>query len=240
MKKDKILSIINSILAVAVFVITLVAGIKTKQVLIKLLPTLISPFVYLLSARVSRLAYLIGGLNSVLYSVGFFLEGVYGSFVNALCISFPVQVYTFFAWRKHAYKQATQFRRMSVRSEIILGAGSVIVWTAAFFIMSSIKSANYQALDVTALVTGTLVTFLTAGAFIETIVFNVIGAVANISLWLMSMIQGNTANVTYLIMTLFSFYCCIVSAVKWILLYREQQAVIKAEEPNRRLEEERE
>ena len=88
-KGGKALSVVNNCLAAAVFILILVAGIITRQMFIKLLPSLISVAVYLLSARVSRFAFLVGGLNSVLYAAGFLMEGVYGSFLSAILFPFP-------------------------------------------------------------------------------------------------------------------------------------------------------
>lgn len=220
-KGGKALSVVNNCLAAAVFILILVAGIITRQMFIKLLPSLISVAVYLLSARVSRFAFLVGGLNSVLYAAGFLMEGVYGSFLSAILFSFPVQIYTFFAWRKHAYKQATEFRRMKVKNEVLLGIGTAVCWAAAYFIALQIGSAKQQFFDMGVLVVGIIVQLLTAGAFMEAVVFNVINSVVNTGLWISSMAAGDIANVTYLIINLFSFYCVIISSVKWVMLYKE-------------------
>ena len=120
-RRKKYFALFNNILTVCLFLCILYFGIKTGQSFIKLLPTLITPFVMLLSSRVNRWTFIIGGCNSVIYSVGFFLGGLYGSALSALFVSAPLQFYSFFAWKKHAYKQATEFKKNETASRNISG-----------------------------------------------------------------------------------------------------------------------
>ena len=70
-KKEPIRKILFDYIPMAVTGICLiVSAIIVKQMPIKLLPTLITLFVMLLSANANRLTFLLGAANSVLYIIG--------------------------------------------------------------------------------------------------------------------------------------------------------------------------
>ena len=61
--------------------------------------------VFLLASRANKYNYLLGAINSVIYSIGFFMEGLYAGVISALVFSFGLQIITFFRWNKNSYKQ---------------------------------------------------------------------------------------------------------------------------------------
>ena len=54
----------------------LIFSMLNKQHPVKTLPTLISLAVMLLAARANRYSYLLGAMNVLLYTVGYFMEGL--------------------------------------------------------------------------------------------------------------------------------------------------------------------
>ena len=62
------------------------------QSFFRILPLYISLFVMILSANVSRYAYLTGGLNSILYAVIYFYYGVYGVAFQAMFFLSPFRL----------------------------------------------------------------------------------------------------------------------------------------------------
>ena len=95
MEKGKIKNIIDYILLGVAFVAILVLGIIEKQDVIKIIPALFGLIVYMLASKAFRIAYLFGAINSAIYSVGYFMMGLYGNaFVN-LCLYVPIQIFTF-------------------------------------------------------------------------------------------------------------------------------------------------
>ena len=67
----------------------------------KTLPTIVTLFVQLLMMSANRYAFLLGGCNSVIYGIVYFMEGVPFSGISALVLSFLPQIYTFFNWGKN-------------------------------------------------------------------------------------------------------------------------------------------
>lgn len=76
-------------------------GIYFEQKFIKLLPTLISLVVYLLSAHLNRYSFLLAAINSCIYAVGFFLEGLYASVASALITTVLTSIVSFVLWSKN-------------------------------------------------------------------------------------------------------------------------------------------
>lgn len=75
------------------------AGLYFHQDFFRILPLYVSLFVLIFSAKVNRYAFLIGGLNSILYAAVYFAYGLYGMAVYALVFSFPIQMLSFFRWK---------------------------------------------------------------------------------------------------------------------------------------------
>ncbi len=222
--KTRRFDLFNYVLLAVCFVAILTLGILSGQKWFKMLPALVSPAVMLLNSRVNRLGFLIGGLNALLYAVGYFAEGLYGLAIQASAVSAPVQLVTFARWKKHAYGKATILKRLSLKRNAVLILATAAVWAAAFFILSNIAGANQSALDVTCLVFGTAATFLTMFALMETLVFQVVNISATLAIWCIQLAQGEFAEITYFIGALYSAYCTAVLCVNWHKLYRKQRS----------------
>lgn len=65
------------------------AGLWFHQNFFRILPLYVSLFVMILSAQVNRYAFLLGGLNLILYAAVYFVYGLYGMAAYALLVSFP-------------------------------------------------------------------------------------------------------------------------------------------------------
>ena len=55
-----------------------------EQTFFKTLPTLVTLAVQLLNVRVNRYAFLLGGINAVVYGIVYLTEGLYFSMISAL------------------------------------------------------------------------------------------------------------------------------------------------------------
>ncbi len=223
MEKEKRLYIVNNGIAVCIIILNLVVGITVKSFWIKVLPSLVSPIIYLLASKANKWTYILGGVNAAVYSIGYFIEGIYGLTVNALLVSCPVQIYTFFAWKKRSYKTATEFRTLKWWQRVLLGVGTIGGIGITYVVLINFNSSSNQLLDATVFTVGTTVTFLIAFAFMEAIIYNFLNTTTTLVLWIVSCVSGNLGNLPYLIVSSFSLYCTILAAIKWIQLYKEQK-----------------
>lgn len=199
------------ICAAITFVCVLSTAIIFKQNPIKTLPLFISLFVMLLNARVSRYAFLVGGLNSILYAISYALMGLYANAVYAFIVSFPLQLITFFNWKKKTSGGVTELRKMSwgVRGCVLLGLA--VIWPLVYFAVSALPGANQSILDVTGTLLGILVTILSMLRFSEYAPLNLVSVAISLATHTMIFLD-DASNITYVIFTVYSGIC-IVSAI---------------------------
>lgn len=203
------------------FVGIVTCAILFKQAFIKTLPVCFSLVIGLLNSRANRIAFLFGATNSLLYIVGYYLEGVYGSMLVA-AFSACLQAASFFLWKKRAYKQATEFRALSNKNRILLGVGLLCIWALTSAILSRVGGNEYV-LDGLILVLGFTVTIMQMLALVDSCPLNILNVTISLILWIRIIAGGAIANVTYLISSAYTLYMVIKAAKKWITLYKEQQ-----------------
>ena len=227
--KTLIKNVIDYVLLGSAFVAILVIGIIEKQDVIKLIPALFGLIVYMLASKAFRIAYLFGALNSAVYSIGYFMMGLYGNaFVN-LVLYVPLQIFTFLQWRKKKYKQATEFKRLPVKYDILLFAGAVVAWGICWFVLTLIPgSSSVPAFDAIGTILGPITAVITMFALMETIGYELIASGSGIVMWIIlittSAMNGEgLADITYLISNCFTVYCQICKTFTWTKLYKEQQ-----------------
>ena len=132
--KDFIKSNLFLCITIAItFILILTTGIVFGQAFWKMLPLFISLVVMLLQAKVNRYAYLLGGLNSILYAVAYFSMGIRESALSALLMSFPLQVITFILWQRKTRGNVTALRKLNAWAITGITVSFALVWAAMFF-----------------------------------------------------------------------------------------------------------
>ncbi|MBO5218949.1 MAG: nicotinamide mononucleotide transporter, partial [Clostridia bacterium] len=180
--KTKKKLIMPLLLGAAAILIT-VTGIVFGQSPLRILPLYISLVIGLLQSRVSRIAPLIGGINALLYAAVYLYYGLYASALYAVLVSCPMQIATFFSWRKRAYGQSVVFRRMSLRGRLLTALGFAACWAAMWAIMSALGS-SYRVFDNTVTLLGILITVLTMFAYIEYTVLMIPSGLCSLGLYI--------------------------------------------------------
>ena len=215
MKKSKI--VIIALTGISI----LVAGIITKQNFFLMLPLFVSLFVMSFQSEANRVGPLIGACNSILYTVTYIIMGVYASAASAFLFSFPIQLMTFFRWKKNAYKKTAVFRKMSTKMRVIFCLVFVAVWAASAAVCYHLEY-EYALLDSVTFLFGFTVPILTMLAYIEYtyiwIVQAVIGLFLNVQ-----MVMVNYKQTTYLIYGVYALYCVIGAFITVQKFYKEQQ-----------------
>ena len=205
----------------AVLIITF--AIINDQRFFKVLPTIVSLIVMLLSARANRYTFLIGGCNSALYGIVYFSEGVYFAAISALFVSFPMQIFSFINWKKHSKdKFGTQLKRLPPRWLILLPALMIPAWLGAYYGLSAFISGHYPKIDSLAFVLGLLVTILSMLRFIESQYINLIACSINIVLWILISIESPN-NINFVFISIYNFIMVSESVVVWTKKYISQK-----------------
>ena len=202
----------------------LVCAFLFKQKWYKVLPTLNTLLILLLSARVDRRSFLIGGLNAAFYGIGFFTEGLYFSVINCLLVSMPLQLFSFFNWKKHADGNSAKLRTLGWRGEAVVISSTVVGCQLCYWLLLPFFEGGQQqvALDIFLFVIGLVITVLALLRYVETPYYNLISAIANLMMWILICVK-NVANLNYVIMAAYSLFRVSQSVVTWTKQYQKSK-----------------
>ncbi len=200
----------------------LVAGILCRQEFFLMVPLFISLFVMGFQSEANRFGALAGAINSLVYTAAYIYMGVYASAASAVLFSFPIQLMTFFRWKKNAYKKTVIFRRMSTKVRIFASLGFVALWTALAVIFIKMDY-EYAILDSGSFLMGFITPVLTMLAFIEYTYLWLVSAVVGLFLNV-QMVVNDYKQTTYLIYGVYVLYCVICAFITVRKFYKEQQS----------------
>lgn len=215
-KENKVTLILMSITGI----LLIVSGIYTKQAFFRMLPLFNSLIIALLQSRASRIAPLFGGLNCFIYGIVYLHYTLYGSALYVLLVAGPVQILTFFRWRKRPYGHSTILKRMCLKTRLIAGSAALLGYGVFYLLLRHFGSA-YMLLDNTLTILGVFISFLTMLAYIEYTWLNVISTFLNIVLYI-KMLGAYPEQITFLIFYLYSFFCAVRAFFFVGRLYRLQ------------------
>lgn len=202
-------------------VLIVTTGIVFGQEPILMLPFLISLCVLMMQSSANRYGYLVGGTNAVIYSIAYVILGWYGQAFSAAVISFPMQIITFFNWKKHSYgRNQVVFKTMTAKARIILAACCVGAWTGAYFILNAVGS-NDILLDNTITLIGILVTVLVALRYVEYTYLSVVQVTVSLILNTKAAF-ADMKNITLVISAVFTLYCSVCAFINIHRLYKAQ------------------
>ena len=190
---------------------------------IKTLPTLITLVVQLLLVSANRNAFLLGGCNAALYGFSYILQGLHFSAISALLISSPIQIISFFTWRKNSDKKKVIFKRMSPPVFILTVATMLAGWAACYFLLSPFfADAASPVLDTLTFSIGTVVTVIVAMRYIESQYFNVISCMIQLVLYII-LSNMDPTNISYVVISAYNLIKVAQAAHSWTRQYIDQR-----------------
>ncbi len=205
----------------------LVSSIIVKQMPIKVLPTLISLLVMLLSAKANRFTFLLGAANSVLYIIGYFMEGLYGQ-VALAAFGIVTMLVAYFSWKKDSYGKSTIFRVFKLKGKLILTLVLLTAWAVTSFVLWKL-GGTAVVFDGLSMALSFTVSILNIWGYIESPILNVVNTLIQMAIWLQIIFtNGNVTAGTYFVSSLYNVDMVTRTAIKWCALYKEQQAKNKA------------
>ena len=195
----------------------------------KTTPTLITLVIQLLLISANRYGFLLGGLNSILYSAVYFMEGVPFSGFFALLVSAPIQIYSFFNWKKNSKGSKVTLRTLSTKWRIIIGVIIVALWAVCYFWLSRYMRMSIPICDTIIFTLGTVVTVLAAIRFVESQYLSFISSLVSLVMWIILTIR-DPSNINYAIIGVYNAYCVGQMAINWTILYiKDKRASMPAE-----------
>ena len=217
-RADKIFTFF--LVSITFIFITVTAFIYTEDVFI-IVPLYISLTVMFLQSRANRYAFLLGGINSLLYAAVDIYIGLYASAASAALVSCPLQLITFFSWSKRPYGTATIFKKLGLKNMLVLAAVSVASWLAMWAFFSMFHS-EYLLFDNTLTLIGIVATILCAMAYIEYTYLQMLSLGIGIVLYGI-MLKERPIQITYLIYNVYALICSAKAFLFMNRLYAEQK-----------------
>ena len=219
----------KKILIIVTGIAILVAGILCKQEFFLMVPLFISLFVMAFQSDANRIGLLIGAVNAVIYTATYIYIGVYGSAASAFLFSFPIQLASFFNWKKNSYKNTVIFKKMTSKQRFLFLSALLLAWVISSAVLIHFKY-EYAILDSISFLLGLITPVLTMLAYIEYtylwIVSAFIGLLLNVQ-----MVINDYKQTTYLIYGIYALYCVIGAFITVRKFYKEQQE-LKSESLN--------
>lgn len=201
----------------------LVTGILCKQQWFLMVPLFVSLFVMAFQSEANRIGVLIGAGNALLYTATYIYMGVYVSAASSFLFSVPIQLMTFFRWKKNAYKNTAVFKKMSTKVRILFTLGILALWAVTAFIFYRLDY-EYALFDSLLFLFGFIVPILTWLAYIEYTYLWIIQAVVGLFLNA-QMIMNDYSQATYFVYGIYALYCVICAFINVHKFYKEQQTV---------------
>ncbi len=199
-----------------------VTGILYKQDFWRIIPLYVSLAVALLQSRVSRMSYLLGGLNSILYAVVYFSYGLYASAGYALLFSFPLQIVTFLNWSKNRSGKTTLLRKLPGKARWLILSGLVLAWLV-LYPLTARTGSEYFALDNAVTLLGILNSILSMLRYMEYTFLMLPGGLLSIALYI-TMLPKNPEQITYLVFTVYSLICSTVALFTVLKQFKKEKA----------------
>ncbi len=215
----------------AVAVAIAVTGYLFSQSFFRILPLFVSLFVLYLQTKVSRLAPLLGGCNSILYGIVFFSLGMYTSAVTAVAVNSVLQFLTFLNWNRKKDGASVKLGSMTKKQNILLILGSVLLFALlvggfAFARnrewLAPAENAGLDVIDRAITVVSNVTTVLTLLAYREYSYWGIPNGILSIVSGVF-MTVADPAQITYLIYYVYSFFCILLTFRRVRILYRAQQ-----------------
>ena len=215
--------IIDWSLMLAAAILIIVFAVLREQSFIKTLPTLITLAVQLLMVRANRFAFLLGGVNALIYGISYFSEGLYFSLVSAVLISAPIQIYSFIAWSKKTNKVTPELRFLGIRKLALAVGVSLVGWAICAFGLSGLfAGAAYPAIDSYIFVMSITISFLAAWRYVDSQYLNIISTLLGLILWILLTLR-DPANFNYVIISCYNLYRIVQASISWTQKYYQSK-----------------
>ena len=218
-KADKIFTFF---LITITFVLITVTAFIYKEDIFVIVPLYISLTVMLLQSRANRCAFLLGGINALLYAAVDVYIGLYASAASAALVSCPLQLVTFINWSRRPYGTATIFKKLGRKNMVILAAAGVVLWLAMWALFSMLHS-GYLLFDNTLTLIGIAATILCAMSYIEYTYLQMVSLGIGIVLYGV-MLKERPIQITYLIYNVYALICSAKAFLLMNKLYVKQNS----------------
>lgn len=198
----------------ATAVLIIVVAVWKQQSFIKTLPTLVTLIVQIMIARANRAAFLVGGANCMLYAFSCFSETLYFQAFSAAAISMPLQIYTYFNWKKNSTGNKPHLRELSPAGKMFVGLCIILVWLLFNRFIGGRIDSDYAVLDILLFFIGIAATVLSAIRYVDARYLCLLSCLIDVCLWAIISVK-DPRNINYVIISLYNLYRGVETLITW-------------------------
>ena len=199
--------------------------VSIPYLILKTLPTLVTLVVQIMLMAANKYAFLLGGINAAVYGVVYLIEGVPFSAFSALLISFPLQLYSFFNWKKNSKGKNVELRWLSLKGKFIVLGITGALWAFCFFVLSknNIIVSEVPVFDTLTFTLGVVVTVLSAVRYIDSQYMSFVSSSLGFAMWVILTVK-DPSNINHAIIGVYNMYCIGQTAINWTVIYARNKA----------------
>lgn len=162
----------------------------------------------------NRFGQIFGIVNSLLYGIIMYSNGVVGTSIYNFLYCIPMQIYTFFTWGKD--KQGKNKLKVSRYTDVqrLLIWIVILVITAIYTVVATKFNVNFALIDGLAIILGVAGLYMTSRKKVEQWHMFIVSNFAMIALWVIKCIE-NITNIPMLIMWLVYLVNNIYGLCEW-------------------------
>jgi len=209
-------------LMTATLVLMIVFSIQKQTPVIKLIPCCISIVVQFFNSSANRYAKLIGGCNCILYSIGYMMDGLWGSFLNAILISSTIQFITFARWNKNKYKQSTIYRSFSFTNKMLVYLLTIMVSIGSIAVFRIIPNSNLPICNGILFGISLSSLILIIFGYVEGMKIGVLNCIISLGMYVYITIYQDPGDIHYIFIDTYNLIMTSMCLMTWLKLYKEQ------------------
>ncbi len=202
------------------FVLILFFAIYHKENPLNVLPLFISLAVMFLQSCVSRYTFLVGSINSLIYTIPYISMGLYVSAASSVLMAFPFQMLAFIRWSKNTEKGKTKIRAMTWRQRGLLVGIFAAAWLIMYLVFGALGS-GYLVLDNTTNALSITQNILSVLRYFEYTILQIGYCIFQMATFI-AVIGDDPTKITYLVYSIYSTFCVATSLYRMFRRSRAQ------------------
>lgn len=192
----------------------IILSIITKSPLLQIIAAVCGVIYVFNTVFENRFGQIFGIVNSLLYGIIMYTNGVYGTSIYNFVYCIPMQIYTFITWGKdNEGKNKLKVSRYTDGQRFLIWF-VILVITSIYTVIATKLSVNFALIDGLAIILGIVGLYMTSRKKVEQWHMFIVSNVAMLALWVVKCLE-NITNIPMLVMWLVYLVNNIYGLCEW-------------------------
>lgn len=191
---------INKLWITLVLILIIILSIITQSSLVQIIAAVCGVIYVFTNIYEKRFGQVFGMINSILYAMIMYSNGLYGTAIYDIAYCFPLQIYTFFNWgrKDKEGKAVVQISRYDVRQRIVIFT-LLAIMIVLYAYVANMLNIQFALVDGMSIILGAVGLWMTSKKKIEQWTVFITANIATIVMWSIKSIE-NIQNIPMLAM----------------------------------------